>query len=115
MLESTKQGQPHFAIYATQTNSRSDRGWRNPIFRSIATTMPIGGDHDCLGDAGGWFVSSLTRIPLKKNGSPLRSVFRIGLDALRQILLSGCAGRLVLDDVIPLLSNSKPVAKAIFN
>lgn len=54
----------------------------------------------------GEFVSSLTRIALKKNGSPPRSVFRIGLDTLRQILLSGCAGRLVLDDVIPLLSSS---------
>jgi hypothetical protein len=54
----------------------------------------------------GEFVSSLTRIPLKKNGSPPRSVFRVGLDTLRQILLSGCAGRLVLDDVIPLLSSS---------
>ena len=54
----------------------------------------------------GEFVSSLTRIPLKKNGSPPRSVFRMGLDTLRQILLSGCAGRLVLDDVIPLLSSS---------
>ena len=54
----------------------------------------------------GEFVSSLARIPLKKNGSLLRSVFRVGLDALRQILLSGCAGHLVLDDVIPLLSSS---------
>ena len=53
----------------------------------------------------GEFVSSLTRIPLKKNGSP-RSVFRIGLDTLRQILLSGCAGKLVMGDVIPLLSSS---------
>ncbi len=33
----------------------------------------------------GEFVSSLTRIPLKKNGSPPRSVFRVGLDTLRQI------------------------------
>lgn len=54
----------------------------------------------------GEFVSSLVRIPLKNNGSPPRSVFRVGLDTLRQILLSGCAGRLVLDDVIPLLSSS---------
>ena len=54
----------------------------------------------------GEFVSSLTRIPLKKNGSPPRSVFRIGLDTLRQILLAGCAGKLVMDDVIPLLSSS---------
>ena len=54
----------------------------------------------------GEFVSSLARIPIKKNGSPPRSVFRVGLDTLRQILLSGCAGCLVLDDVIPLLSSS---------
>jgi Transposase DDE domain len=54
----------------------------------------------------GEFVSSLTRIPLKNNGSSPRSVFRMGLDTLRQILLSGCAGRLVLDDVVPLLSSS---------
>lgn len=54
----------------------------------------------------GEFVSSGTRIPLRNNGSPLRSVFRTGLDALRQILLSGCAGKLVLDDVVPLLSSS---------
>ena len=54
----------------------------------------------------GEFVSSLARIPIKKNGSPPRSVFRMGLDTLRQILLSGRAGCLVLDDVIPLLSSS---------
>jgi hypothetical protein len=54
----------------------------------------------------GEFVSSLTRIRLKRNGSPPKSVFRMGLDALRQILLSGCAGRLVLDDVVLLLSSS---------
>lgn len=53
----------------------------------------------------GEFVSSGTRVALKKNGSP-RSVFRVGLDALRQIVLSGCAGRFVLDDVAPLLSSS---------
>jgi Transposase DDE domain len=54
----------------------------------------------------GEFVSSLKRLKLKNHGSPERSVFRVGLDCLRQILLSGRSGTLVLDDVIPLLSSS---------
>ena len=54
----------------------------------------------------GEFVSSLKRLKLKNNGSPERSVFRAGLDCLRQILLSGRSGKLVLDDLIPLLSSS---------
>jgi hypothetical protein len=54
----------------------------------------------------GEFVSSLKRLKLKNHGSPERSVFRVGLDCLRQILLSGRSGKLVLDDVIPLLSSS---------
>ena len=54
----------------------------------------------------GEFVSSLKRLKLKNNGSPERSVFRVGLDCLRQILLSGRSGKLVLDDLIPLLSSS---------
>jgi Transposase DDE domain len=54
----------------------------------------------------GEFVSSLKRLKLKNHGSPERSVFRVGLDCLRQILLSGRFGKLVLDDVIPLLSSS---------
>jgi Transposase DDE domain len=54
----------------------------------------------------GEFVSSLKRLKLKNHGSPERSVFRVGLDCLRQILLSGRSGELVLDDVIPLLSSS---------
>ena len=54
----------------------------------------------------GEFVSSLRRWKLKNHGSPERSVFRVGLDCLRQILLSGRSGKLVLDDVIPLLSSS---------
>ena len=54
----------------------------------------------------GEFVPSLTRVALKKNGSPPRSVFRIGLDTSRQISLSGCAATLVLDDFIPLPSSS---------
>jgi Transposase DDE domain len=54
----------------------------------------------------GEFVSSLKRLKFKNHGSPERSMFRVGLDCLRQILLSGRSGKLVLDDVIPLLSSS---------
>jgi Transposase DDE domain len=54
----------------------------------------------------GEFVSSKKQLKLKNHGSPERSVFRVGLDCLRQILLSGRSGKLVLDDVIPLLSSS---------
>ena len=54
----------------------------------------------------GEFVSSKKRLKLKKHGWPECSVFRVGLDCLRQILLSGRSGKLVLDDVIPLLSSS---------
>jgi Transposase DDE domain len=54
----------------------------------------------------GEFVSSKKRLKLKNHGSPERSVFRVGLDCLRQILLSGRSGKLVLDDVIPLLSSN---------
>jgi hypothetical protein len=54
----------------------------------------------------GEFVSSLKRLKLKYHGSSERSVFRVGLDCLRQILLSGRSGKLVLDDLIPLLSSS---------
>jgi hypothetical protein len=54
----------------------------------------------------GEFVSSRKRLRLKNHGWSERSVFRVGLDCLRQILLSGCSGKLVLDDVVPLLSSS---------
>jgi Transposase DDE domain len=54
----------------------------------------------------GEFISSLKRLKLKNHGWAERSVFRVGLDCLRQILLSGRSGKLVLDDVIPLLSSS---------
>jgi Transposase DDE domain len=54
----------------------------------------------------GEFVSSLKRLKLKNHGWPERSVFRVGLDCLRQILLSGRSGKFVLDDVISLLSSS---------
>ena len=57
----------------------------------------------------GEFVSSLKRLKLKNHGSPERSAFRVGLDCLRQILLSGRSGKLVLDDVIPLLSSSQEI------
>jgi Transposase DDE domain len=54
----------------------------------------------------GEFISSVKRLKLKNHGWPERSVFRVGLDCLRQILLSGRSGRFVLDDVIPLLSSN---------
>jgi hypothetical protein len=54
----------------------------------------------------GEFVSSEKRLKLKNHGWSERSVFRVGLDCLRQILLSGRSGKLVLDDVVPLLSSS---------
>jgi hypothetical protein len=54
----------------------------------------------------GEFVSKARGLQLKKNGSPVRSVFRQGLDCLRQILLSGRSEKVVLDDVILLLSSS---------
>lgn len=54
----------------------------------------------------GEFVSSLKPLNIKHHGSPERSVFRVGLDCLRQILLSGRSGKFVLDDMIPLLSSS---------
>jgi len=54
----------------------------------------------------GEFVVSSRRLELKNHGSPERSVFRVGLDCLRQILLSGRSGKFVLDDMIPLLSSS---------
>jgi Transposase DDE domain len=54
----------------------------------------------------GEFVSSLKRLKLKNHGRPQRSVFRLGLDCLRQILLSGRSGKLVLDDVVLLLSGT---------
>ena len=36
----------------------------------------------------GEFVSSMIRNPIKNHGSPLRSMFRMGLNTLQQILLS---------------------------
>lgn len=54
----------------------------------------------------GVFVSRARVLRLKKHGWPARSVFGRGLDCLRQILLSGCSGSLVLDDVAALLSGT---------
>jgi hypothetical protein len=55
----------------------------------------------------GEFVSSKKRLKLENHGSLERSIFRVGPDCLRQILLSGRSGKLVLDDVIPLLSSNQ--------
>lgn len=52
----------------------------------------------------GEFVSSLEPLRVRNHGWVLKSVFRKGLDCLRQILLSGRSGKLVLDDVVLLLS-----------
>jgi Transposase DDE domain len=54
----------------------------------------------------GEWVTRWRPIPIRHHGSPLLSVFRTGLDGLRQILLSGCSDGFVLDDLIPLLSGS---------
>jgi hypothetical protein len=54
----------------------------------------------------GELVSRWRRMPIRCHGLPLRSVFRTGLDELRQILLSGCSQGFVLDDLVPLLSGS---------
>lgn len=54
----------------------------------------------------GEFVAVARVLRVKGNGSPARSVFRVGLDCLRQILLSGRSGKVVLDDAILLLSGT---------
>jgi hypothetical protein len=54
----------------------------------------------------GELVTQRRRIPIRLHGSPLKTVFRTGLDALRQILLSGHSNGFVLDDLVPLLSGS---------
>lgn len=54
----------------------------------------------------GEFVSDVRALRVKGHGSPERSVFRWGLDCLGQILLSGCSGKLVLEDVALLLSGT---------
>lgn len=54
----------------------------------------------------GEVVSSLKPTPIRGHGRPVRSLFRVGLDCLRHILLSGRSDGLVLDDVVPLLSGS---------
>lgn len=54
----------------------------------------------------GEFLTSRKPTPVRGHGRPLRSLFRVGLDCLRQILLSGRSDGLVLHDVVPLLSGS---------
>jgi Transposase DDE domain len=54
----------------------------------------------------GEVISSLSPLRLRNHGSPWRSVFRRGLDCVRQILLCGCSDGFVLDDIVPLLSRS---------
>jgi Transposase DDE domain len=54
----------------------------------------------------GEFVSSLRPSEIKKHGYAQWSLFRRGLDCLRQILLVGCSDGLVMDDVVILLSSS---------
>lgn len=54
----------------------------------------------------GELISRVNPLRLKTHGSPVRSVFRRGLDCVRQILLCGCADGFVLDDILLLLSRS---------
>ena len=54
----------------------------------------------------GEFVSSLRPSEIKKHGYAQWSVFRRGLDCLKQILLTGSSNGFVLDDVVRLLSSS---------
>jgi hypothetical protein len=54
----------------------------------------------------GEFVSSLRPSEIKKHGYAQWSVFRRGLDCLKQILFSGSSDGFVLDDVVRLLSSS---------
>ncbi len=54
----------------------------------------------------GEVVSNRKPTPIRGNGRPVRSLFRVGLDCLRHILLSGRSEGLVLHDVVPLLSGS---------
>jgi Transposase DDE domain len=54
----------------------------------------------------GEFVTSLRPSEIKKHGYAQWSVFRRGLDCLRQILFSGSSNGFVLDDVVGLLSSS---------
>ena len=54
----------------------------------------------------GEFLTRLVPLRVRNHGCVVRSVFRRGLDCLRQILLSGRSGKLVLDDVVLLLSGS---------
>jgi len=54
----------------------------------------------------GEFVSSLKPTPVRCHGRAVKSLFRVGLDCLRQIVLSGRSDGLVLEDVVPLLSGS---------
>jgi hypothetical protein len=54
----------------------------------------------------GEFLTRLAPLRVRNHGCVVRSVFGRGLDCLQQILLSGHAGRVVLDDVVLLLSGS---------
>jgi hypothetical protein len=54
----------------------------------------------------GEFVSSLRPSEIKKHGYAQWSVFRRGLDCLRQILFTGSSNGFVLDDMVGLLSSS---------
>jgi hypothetical protein len=54
----------------------------------------------------GEWVARRCRIPVRHHGLLLLSVFRTGLDTLRQTLLSGRSDGFVPDDFVPLLSGS---------
>lgn len=54
----------------------------------------------------GEFVSSLRPSEIKNHGYAQWSIFRRGLDCLRQILFTGYSDGLVMDDVVILLSSS---------
>jgi hypothetical protein len=54
----------------------------------------------------GEFMASLRPIEIKKHGYAQWSMFRRGLDCLKQILFTGSSNGFVLDDVVRLLSSS---------
>jgi hypothetical protein len=54
----------------------------------------------------GEFVARVRPSEIKKHGYAQWSVFRRGLDCLRQILFTGSSNGFVLDDVVRLLSSS---------
>lgn len=54
----------------------------------------------------GEFVTSSKPSKIKNHGYAAWSLFRRGLDCLRQILFTGCSEGFVLDDVVALLSSS---------